>query len=113
MQPHPLPGVAIDREPALVHVEQHPAVFVLLLGAPAGGEAHGPRVAAPGSGAFGDFGVGAAVSVGGRAGHDEGHTARGRRTPARRGSGPRGRLGWPLTLAAVGHTKGTPLTDRA
>lgn len=90
MQPHPLPGVAVDREPALVHVEQHPAVFVLLLRAPASGEAHRPRVAAPGPGAFDAFGVGAAVSVGGGAGHGEGHAARGRRTRARRGSGPRG-----------------------
>ena len=69
VQPHALPGVAVNGEAALVNMKQHPAVFVLILRAPAGSEAQGPRVAAPGPGAFGAFGVGAAVSVGRGAGH--------------------------------------------
>lgn len=102
MQPHTLPGVAVDREATLVHVEQHPAVFVVLLRAPAGGEAYWPRVAAPGPGAFGAFGVGAAMSVRGGAGHGEGHAAGDLGAPEIRAL-----RGWPSSLAAAGRTKGT------
>lgn len=97
MQPHTLPGVAVDRKATLVHVEQHPAVFVLLFRAPASGEAYWPRVAAPGPGAFGAFGMGAAMSVRGGAGHGEAHAA-----------GDLGALeirapwGWPSSLTAAG-----------
>ena len=112
VQPHALPGVAVDGEAALVNVKQHPAVFVLLLRAPAGSEAHGPRVAAPGPGAFGAFGVGAAVSVGRGAGHDgagagdaEG-CAGGVCSRAQRGDQRPAGAAFSMPLAAAGRTKG-------
>lgn len=132
VHPHTLPGVAVDREAALVHVKEHPAVFVLLLGAPAGGEAHGPRVAAPGPGAFGAFGVGAAASVSRRAGHGgagagrAGRAGVARRRRRRRGACARGRArgsvprGGRLLHASRrlwtrqgGAAAGAPLTGRA
>lgn len=112
VQPHALPGVAVNGEAALVNVKQHPAVFVLLLRAPAGSEAHGPRVAAPGPGAFGAFGVGAAVSIGRGAGHggagarDAEGCAGGVCSRAQRGDQRPAGAAFSMPLAAAGRTKG-------
>lgn len=112
MHPHALPGVAVDGEAALVNVEEHPAVFVLLLRAPTRGEAHRPRVAAPGPGAFGAFRVGAAVSVGGGAGHGgagAGKEVRGRRGARGAGTARDQRPAGPafsMPRAAAGRAKG-------